>query len=176
MSNIEIEASIKAVRELLGQEKGLSPAFRAAMNVMFMAVSILLDRVNLNSSKPPSSDPNRKRKSKARGLNPGGQKDHAGTTLKQVDDVDIRRVVTEYRAEVLKDANGKRYVATFPVGVTRPVQYGNTIKAHAVYLFCFQLLPYKRIEDYFCDQLQIPISAGTIYNFNKDAFLCVQIL
>jgi len=203
MSNIEIEASIKAVRELLGQEKGLSPAFRAAMNVMFMAVSILLDRVNLNSnnsSKPPSSDPNRKRKSKARGLKPGGQKDHAGTTLKQVDDVDevkeiavdrshlpegtfthvgyerrqvvdidIRRVVTEYRAEVLKDANGKRYVATFPVGVTRPVQYGNAIKAHAVYLSNFQLLPYKRIEDYFRDQLQIPISAGTICNFNKDA-------
>ena len=42
MSNIEIKEAIKAVRELLNQEKGLSPAFRSAMNVMFMAVSILL--------------------------------------------------------------------------------------------------------------------------------------
>jgi transposase len=203
MSNIEIEQSIKAARELLDKETGLSPAFRAAMSVMFMAVSILLGRVNLNSknsSMPPSSDPNRKRVSKGRGLKRGGQQGHVGTTLKQVDDVDeikeiavdrstlpdiafthagserrqvvdidIRRIVTEYRAEVLKDENGKRYVAPFPDGVTRPVQYGNGIKAHAVYLSYFQLLPYKRIEDYFRDQLQIPISSGTICNFNQDA-------
>jgi len=203
MSNLEIEESIKAARELLGEEKGLSPAFRAAMGVMFMAVSILLGRLNLNSrnsSKPPSSDPNREKVSKSRGLKRGGQQGHIGTTLKQVDDadeikeilvdrsalpgksfthagferrqvvdIDIRRVVTEYRAEVLKDEHGKRYVAAFPDGVTRPVQYGNGIKAHAVYLSYFQMLPYKRIEDYFRDQLQIPISSGTICNFNQDA-------
>jgi len=204
MSNIEIKQSIQAARELLDKEKGLSPAFRAAMSVMFMAVSILLERLNLNSnnsSKPPSSDPNReKKKRESSGLKRGGQQGHAGTTLKQVDDadeieeilidrstlpaksfthvgferrqvvdIDIRRVVTEYRAEVLKDENGKRYVAPFPEGVTRPVQYGNGIKAHAVYLSYFQLLPYARIEDYFRDQLQIPISSGTICNFNQDA-------
>ncbi|NCP76517.1 IS66 family transposase [Shewanella vesiculosa] len=204
MSNIEIKQSIQAARELLGKEKGLSPAFRAAMSVMFVAVSILLERLNLNSknsSNPPSSDPNReKKKRKSSGLKRGGQQGHVGTTLKQVDDadeieeilidrstlpaksfthvgferrqvvdIDIRRVVTEYRAEVLKDENGKRYVAPFPEGVTRPVQYGNGIKAHAVYLSYFQLLPYARIEDYFRDQLQIPISSGTICNFNQDA-------
>jgi transposase len=49
------------------------------------------------------------------------------------------------------------------------VQYGNGIKAHAVYLSYFQLLPYGRVEDYFRDQLQIPISSGTICNFNQDA-------
>jgi len=203
MSNIEIEQSIQQARELLDKEKGLSPAFRAAMGIMFMAVSILLGRLNLNSknsSKPPSSDPNRERVSKSKGLKRGGQQGHVGTTLKQMDeadeikefridrstlpdrpythvgyerrqvvDIDIRRIVTEYRAEVLQDENGKRYVAPFPDGVTRPVQYGNGIKAHAVYLSYFQLLPYGRIEDYFRDQLQIPISSGTICNFNQDA-------
>lgn len=205
MSNIEIEESIKAARELLNEEKGLSPSFRAAMSVMFMAVSILLGRVNLNSSnssKPPSSDPNRPRVSKGKELKPGGQKGHVGTTLKQVEeadvdevkditvdrstlsegiythagyqrrqvmDIDIRRIVTEYRAEILKDEHGKRYIAPFPDGVSRPVQYGNAIKAHAVYLSYFQLLPYARIEDYFRDQLQIPISSGSICNFNQDA-------
>ncbi|MDQ7005513.1 MAG: IS66 family transposase [Ghiorsea sp.] len=203
MSNIEIEQSIKAVRELLSKETGLSPAFKAAMSIMFIAVSILLGRLNLNSknsSIPPSSDPNRKRTSKSKGLKRGGQQGHIGTTLKQFDDVDeikelsidrntlpdkvythagferrqivdidIRRIVTEYRAEVLKDEKGKRYVAPFPDGVTRPVQYGNGIKAHAVYLSYFQLLPYGRIEDYFRDQLQIPISSGSICNFNQDA-------
>ncbi len=203
MSNIEIEQSIKAARELLEKEESLSPAFRAAMSVMFMAVSILLGRVNLNSrnsSKPPSSDPNRERVSRSRGLKCGGQQGHVGSTLKQTEnadevkeilidrstlpessfthvgferrqvvELDIRRVVTEYRAEILKDAKGKRYVAPFPEGVARPIQYGNSIKAHAVYLSYFQMLPYKRIEDYFRDQLQIPISSGTICNFNQDA-------
>jgi len=84
-------------------------------------------------------------------------------------DIDIRRIVTEYRAEILQDGSGKRYDAPFPDGVTRPVQYGNGIKAHAVYLSYFQMLPYGRIEDYFRDQLQIPISKGTICNFNQDA-------
>jgi len=49
MSNIEIKASIQAARELLDKEKDLSSAFRAVMNVMFVAESILLGRVNLNS-------------------------------------------------------------------------------------------------------------------------------
>jgi len=76
---------------LLDKEKNLSPAFRAAMSVMFMAVSILLGRVNLNSSnssKPPSSDPNRKKKSKGKSLKQGDQVGHVGTTLKQFDEVD----------------------------------------------------------------------------------------
>ncbi|MCU7966712.1 MAG: IS66 family transposase [gamma proteobacterium symbiont of Bathyaustriella thionipta] len=50
-----------------------------------------------------------------------------------------------------------------------PVQYGNALKAHAVYMSQYQLLPYKRIEEYFTEQLQIPISQGSIFNFNKAA-------
>jgi transposase len=34
----------------------------------------------------------------------------------------------------------------------------------------YQLIPYNRIEDHFLDQMQIPISAGSVSNFNKDAF------
>ena len=34
----------------------------------------------------------------------------------------------------------------------------------------FQLIPYNRIQDYFADQLHIPISEGSIYNFNKGAY------
>jgi len=204
MSNVEIKQSIKAARELLDKEKGLSPAFRAAMSVMFMAVSILLGRVNLNSSnssKPPSSDPNRKKNSKGKGLKRGGQVGHIGTTLKQFDEVDeitelkvdrsslpsgkfthvgyekrqvvdveFRRVVTEFRAEVLIDEKGKRYIAPFPEGVTRPVQYGKELKTYAVYMSQYQLVPYERVQACIRDQLGIPISAGTIANFNQAAY------
>jgi len=204
MNGIDIESAIKNARELLDKEETLSPALRLAMEVIPMLVSLMFNRLGLNSrnsSKPPSSDPNRKRKSRGKGLKRGGQNGHVGTTLKQVDeadeikdllidrsrlpagldythagyerrqvvDIDIRRIVTEFRAEVLKDQHGKRYVAPFPEGVTRPVQYGNGIKAHAVYLSQYQLLPYGRIEDYFRDQLHIPISSGTLRNFNQDA-------
>ncbi len=34
----------------------------------------------------------------------------------------------------------------------------------------FQLVPYNRIQDHFADQLHIPISEGSIFNFNKEAY------
>jgi transposase len=50
------------------------------------------------------------------------------------------------------------------------VQYGIGVKVNAVYMSQYQLIPYNRVEDHFSDQMQIPISAGTIHNFNQDAF------
>jgi transposase len=93
-----------------------------------------------------------------------------GVETRQVFDIDISRVVTEYQAEVLENAQGQRFVAQFPEGVTKAVQYGTQIKAHVVYLLQYQLLPYNRIQTYFSDQCQIPISEGTLFNFNLQAF------
>lgn len=78
-------------------------------------------------------------------------------------------MVTEYRAQILINETGKKFTAEFPQGVNSAIQYGDGIKAHAVYLSQYQLLPYKRIEEYFSDQLNIPISAGTLFNFNQKA-------
>jgi transposase len=100
---------------------------------------------------------------------PKGQYHDEGFEVRQVVDIDIARIVTEYRAQVLIDDHGKRFVASFPETVTRPIQYGSQIKAHSVYLSQFQLLPYQRIQDYFKDQLGIPLSTGSIVNFNLDA-------
>jgi transposase len=101
---------------------------------------------------------------------PAGQYHEVDYEVRQVFDIDISRVVTEYRAQVLEDDSGNRYVAPFPQGVTKAVQYGTGIKAHSVYLSQFQLIPYNRIRDYFADQLHIPISEGSIFNFNKQAY------
>jgi transposase len=100
---------------------------------------------------------------------PKGQYHDEGFEVRQVVDIDIARIVTEYRAQVLIDDHGKRFVASFPETVTRPIQYGSQIKAHSVYLSQYQLLPYQRIQDYFKDQLGIPLSTGSIVNFNLDA-------
>ncbi len=205
VENINVDVAIKRVNDLIAQEVNISPALKASLEVILLLVTILANRLGLNSknsSKPPSSDPNRQKESKEPGARkPGGQHGHNGTTLKpfpdpdlvkvipvdrntlppgdyrpvgfetrQVADLDISRFVTEWRAEILEDQNGKRYVATFPNDVTRPVQYGIGIKVNAVYMSQFQLIPYNRIEDHFQDQIGIPVSAGSISNFNNNAF------
>jgi len=205
VDNINVEATIKRVTELVAAEQDLSPALKASLEVLLLLISILVNRLGLNSrnsSKPPVADPYRKKDlQKSTGRKPGGQQGHTGTTLKQVAnpdiieiiqvdrnllppgqyreaghevrqviDLDISTVVTEWRAQVLEDQNGKRYVASFPEGVSRSVQYGLGVKVNSVYMSQYQMVPYNRIEEHFLDQMQIPVSAGSIVNFNKDAF------
>lgn len=93
-----------------------------------------------------------------------------GFEVRQVFDIDIRRIVTEYRAQILADEQGNRFTAPFPAQVTKAVQYGNGVKMQAVYLSQFQLLPYQRVQDYFQEQIGLPISTGSVFNFNQQAF------
>ena len=197
------------LRQQLEDEKELSPALRSTIEMLLVIVTLLVNRLGLNSrnsSTPPSCDPHRQRKQKKPGdKKAGGQNGHPGTTLKPVDnpdaikvirldkrtlprgqyrdvgfesrqviDIKIATVVTEYRAQILEDAQGKRYVAPFPAQVTRPVQYGIALKAHAVYLSQFQLIPYQRIQDHFRDQMNLVLSAGTLYNFNVQAHAMLE--
>jgi len=205
IENIDIEATIKKAQILIREDKQLSSATKSMFEILILIITLLANRLNLNStnsSKSPSSDPNREKRPKSKtGKKPGGQKGHVGTTLKKVDDpdkvelikvdrsklppgryrevdfesrqvfdIDISRVVTEYRAQILEDDKGNRFIAPFPEGVTKAVQYGRGLKAHSVYMSQFQLVPYNRIQDYFADQLHIPLSEGSIFNFNKEAF------
>ena len=101
---------------------------------------------------------------------PPGRYSDDGYESQQVFDIDISRVVTEYRAQVLVDENGNRFVASFPEGVTKAVQYGSGLKEHSVYMSQFQLIPYNRVQEYFADQINVPVSEGSICNFNKEAF------
>ncbi len=101
---------------------------------------------------------------------PRGQYREDGFETRQLFDIDISRVVTEYQAQRLVNEKGVCFIASFPDNITKAVQYGNGVKAHVVYLSQYQLLPYKRIQEYFADQLQLPISEGSIYNFNLQAF------
>ena len=82
---------------------------------------------------------------------PRGQYTDCGFESRQVIDIEITKQVTEYRAEVLENAKGKQFVADFPAGVTRPVQYGSSIKSQSVYMSLQQLVPYERARDCFLD-------------------------
>ncbi|MBL4901234.1 IS66 family transposase [Desulfotalea psychrophila] len=205
IDHIDIDSTLKNAAKLIAEDKGLSPATKSLLEVLVLIITLMVNRLNLNSknsSKPPSTDPHRQKTSKKKkGNKAGGQTGHTGKTLekvknpdkvkvinvdrselppgeyteagheiRQVFDIEISRIVTEYQAQVLKDAKGKRFTAPFPKGVTKAVQYGESIKAHSVYMSQFQLIPYDRVRDYFADQLGIPVSVGSIFNFNKEAF------
>ncbi|MDQ7049143.1 MAG: DUF6444 domain-containing protein [Enterobacterales bacterium] len=150
LDGIDIDTTLKELELTLAQEKELSPALRSMIGVLILIVKLLTNRIGLNSSnssKPPSGDLNRKKKTrKASNKKAGGQKNHPGTTLKQIDDpdeietiqidrrslpkghdyqdagfesrqvfdIEITRMVTEYQAQVLVDENGKRFKAPFP--------------------------------------------------------------
>ena len=49
------------------------------------------------------------------------------------------------------------------------LKHMQSIKAHAVYLLQFQLIPYERVADYFINEAPIPISVGSLFNFNQEA-------
>jgi transposase len=210
IENIDVNKTLDSARKLLEEDTNISPSLRTIFEIMIVIITLFMNRFNLNSknsSKPPSSDPNREKKSKknALGKKPGGQKGHAGKNLRpvenpdevidipidkrslpkgkyrdvgydarQVIDIRISKFVTEYRAQILEDQNGNSFVAPFPSYVARPVQYGQDLKAHSVYLSQFQLLTYNRINDYFGEEINVPISMGSIYNFNQEAYVLLK--
>lgn len=141
IDNIDVESAVKNTQQLLEAERDISPALKSALEMILLLVTVLLNRVTLNSknsSKPPASDPNRKKGSRKKSDKPsGGQKSHVGTTLqkienpdeievitldrstlpkgqytedgfetRQVFDIDISRVVTEYQAQRLINEKG----------------------------------------------------------------------
>jgi len=174
IESIDVDQIINEAKRLLENEDGLSPSFKSVIQILILLVSILINRLKLNSSnssKPPSMDPNRKRKLKTSDdKKQGGQLGHKGFRLekvknpdivkilkvdkksippgkyqevgfecRQVVEIKIKKIITEYRAQILEDAKGKRYVASFPQGITSDIQYGNSIKANSVYMSQFSI-------------------------------------
>ena len=199
IDKINISETIAKVEASLCEHKNIPVEFGALVELLLLIVKLLVKKLNLNSrnsSKPPSTDPNRKRWSKRKGKErkPGGQvgRDgaylervrepdfvetikvdrhslppgrykHAGYETRQVIDVVVSTEVTEYRAEVLENTEGKQYMAEFPEGVTSPIQYGNGIKAQSTYMSQYQLVPLLRVKDHFRDQLGTQLSVTPLW-------------
>ena len=67
IDNIDIEATIEEAQLLVREDRQLSAATKSMFEVMILIITLLANRLNLNStnsSKPPSSDPNRKKQPK----------------------------------------------------------------------------------------------------------------
>ena len=76
--------------------------------------------------------------------------------------------VTEHQAEVKQCPCGYQTTASFPEGVTAPVQYGPRVKALAVDLSTQQLIPEDRLQQTFEDVFALPISTATLTKMNAE--------
>jgi len=127
LTNDNIKATIEHAKSLLGKEKNISPALRSIFQLLLVFMQAMVERLSLtsqNSSKPPSSDPNRKKTSKRNKSKkkPGGQPGRIGKPLKPVSDPDEIRLLKVDKRRLPKDtytASGfeARQVIEFDVSI-----------------------------------------------------------
>ena len=181
---INVTKALENARRLLSLESEISPALRAAIELILTLVTLMAAEIQPGKSKrgntAPSQDPYRSRKGsgkketkkgKAKG---GGQPGRTGVTLEPTDNPDVietlsidkcdlskdwkfcgyecrqvfdvvaQLVVTEYRAEIYENSKGEKKTADFPDGVETRVQYGNGVRAAAVYNSTYQYQGFAR--------------------------------
>ena len=62
---------------------------------------------------------------------------------------------------------GTQVTANFTKGVNAPVQYGENLRATALYFGVLQLIAYQRLAQVFADVFHAPMSVGTLANIIK---------
>jgi transposase len=94
---------------------------------------------------------------------------------RQVFDIPPPRIeVTAHRAEQKLCSCGHLNTAIFPPEVTASVQYGARIKAVAVYLNQYQLIPYARVGEILESFYGASLCEGSLYNFNQQAYQSLE--
>ena len=98
-----------------------------------------------------------------------------GFEERQVFDIPTPSIeVTAHRAETKRCTCGQVNTASFPTEVTASVQYGSRIKAVAVYLNQYQLIPYARTEEMLESLYGVSLCEGSLYNFNLQTYHALE--
>lgn len=89
---------------------------------------------------------------------------------RQVFDLILKIWVTEHQSEIKVCPCGEKNQGIFPPNIVSSTQYGPMVKTMAVYLNQYQLIPYDRVGQFFKEFCNLPLSAGSVANFNREAF------
>jgi transposase len=77
--------------------------------------------------------------------------------------------VTEHRVEMkVCEGCGEVSAADFPKGITHKGQYGERLKAYAVYIKNYGLLSYESAAELFEDLFSVPLSEGTLVTVDRN--------
>lgn len=82
----------------------------------------------------------------------------------------LKTMVTEHQALTLRCTCGRVHKADFPAGINASVQYGNGIKALALYFLVQQLLPVQRTQQIFKDILGIELCQATLQSSMTEGY------
>lgn len=92
------------------------------------------------------------------------------TEKRQVFDLPpVKLFVTEHQIETKRCQRCRHWTrAMYPVGVNAAVQYGPGVRARAIYLLNYQLVPYKRGREVMNDMFGCAMSTATFNNIIKE--------
>ena len=94
---------------------------------------------------------------------------------RQVFDIPLPRLeVTAHRAEKKRCSCGHLTTAAFPPEVTGSVQYGARIKAVAVYLNQYQLIPYARVAESLASLYGVSLCEGSLFSCNQHVYEALE--
>jgi transposase len=76
IQNIDIEVTISKAQKIIAEDRHMSEATKSMFEILILIITLLANRLGLNStnsSKPPASDPNRKKKIQKQHRKKGGR-------------------------------------------------------------------------------------------------------
>lgn len=88
---------------------------------------------------------------------------------RQVAELTVRREIVEYRVVAGVCACGRAHRSAFPAGVDAPVQYGPGLRAFAVYLSQYQLLPVRRSAELLHALAGVAVSPASVCTMVREA-------
>ena len=107
VDGINIQQMLDTKRAQLARNDFLSPTQEASTDTLILFVSLLANRLNLNSSnrsKPSTSDLNRIKPTRRQtGKKPGGQLGHEGSTLQPCDDPEYIKILSIHKRFLSKE-------------------------------------------------------------------------
>ncbi len=91
------------------------------------------------------------------------------SVTRQIIDLEkLKTKVTDYIITDIKCYNcGFINKSQVPEWVTKPVQYGEELKAFTSYMYNYQMPSYNRLQDFFKEVIWLEISQTSLCNFNK---------